>query len=121
MRNWSRIALEWNLANDPTFNPHTPGGCTQCKGAITISGSNFVRNVAYYIIAHASKFVPDGSKRIQSNIEGGIQNVAFLRPDGKKAIVLFNDNNNEVTFNLVYKQSFTLVKMEAKAINTIVF
>ena len=27
MRNWSRVALEWNLANDPSYNPHTPGGC----------------------------------------------------------------------------------------------
>ena len=26
MRNWSRNALEWNLANDPSFGPHTPGG-----------------------------------------------------------------------------------------------
>ncbi|WP_435525100.1 glycoside hydrolase family 30 protein [Chryseobacterium indoltheticum] len=28
MRNWSKIALEWNLANDPEYKPHTPGGCT---------------------------------------------------------------------------------------------
>ena len=28
MRNWSRNALEWNLANNPAFEPHTPGGCT---------------------------------------------------------------------------------------------
>jgi glucosylceramidase len=34
MRNWSRNALEWNVANDASFGPHTPGGCTQCKGAI---------------------------------------------------------------------------------------
>ncbi|MDQ6904372.1 MAG: glucosylceramidase, partial [Bacteroidota bacterium] len=47
MRNWSRVALEWNLANDPTYNPHTPGGCTQCKGALTI-GTSVTRNVGYY-------------------------------------------------------------------------
>lgn len=39
MRNWSRVALEWNLANDPSYGPHTPGGCTECKGALTIDGS----------------------------------------------------------------------------------
>src|SRR5690606_6131901 len=32
MRNWSKVALEWNLANDPAFGPHTPGGCTECLG-----------------------------------------------------------------------------------------
>lgn len=45
MRNWSKIALEWNLANDPSYGPHTPGGCTECKGALTI-GSNVNRNVS---------------------------------------------------------------------------
>lgn len=90
MRNWSKTALEWNLANDPTYGPHTPGGCTQCKGALTIDGSAFTRNVAYYIIAHASKFVPAGSTRIGSNIAGPLQNVAFLRPDGKKVLIVFN-------------------------------
>ncbi len=39
MRNWSKNALEWNLANDPSYGPHTLGGCTECKGALTISGS----------------------------------------------------------------------------------
>jgi len=31
MRNWSRIALEWNLANDPGFNPHTPGAVQNAR------------------------------------------------------------------------------------------
>ncbi len=39
MRNWSKIALEWNLANDAQFQPFTPGRYTQCKGAITINSS----------------------------------------------------------------------------------
>jgi glucosylceramidase len=38
-RNHSKIALEWNLANDPAYKPHTPGGCNQCKGALTIDGN----------------------------------------------------------------------------------
>ncbi|WP_315819466.1 glycoside hydrolase [Paraflavitalea speifideaquila] len=84
-RNWSKTALEWNLANDAGFGPHTPGGCTTCKGALTI-GSTVTRNVAYYIVGHASKFVPAGSVRIGSNISGSLQNVAFLTPTGKKSI-----------------------------------
>jgi glucosylceramidase len=44
-RNWSRIALEWNLAADPNYDPHTPGGCTLCQGALTISGQTISRNV----------------------------------------------------------------------------
>ena len=29
-RNWSRNVLEWNLAADPNYNPHTVGGCGNC-------------------------------------------------------------------------------------------
>ena len=25
-QNWSRNAIEWNLASDPNYEPHTPGG-----------------------------------------------------------------------------------------------
>ena len=32
MRNYSKAALEWNLANDAAFGPHIPGGCTTCLG-----------------------------------------------------------------------------------------
>ena len=90
MRNWSRNALEWNLANDPYFAIHTTGGCNTCKGALTII-SGVTRNVSYYIIAHASKFVPPGSYRIGSNIPGSLHNVAFKRPDGKKVLIVEND------------------------------
>ena len=100
MRNWSKNALEWNLASDPSYNPHTPGGCTECKGAITISGSSIMRNVGYYIIAHASKFIPSGSVRIGSNIFTNLQNVAFKTPDGKKVLIVLNEGTATASFNI---------------------
>jgi glucosylceramidase len=90
MRNWSKVALEWNLANDPSYGPHTIGGCTECKGALTIS-TDVNRNVGYYIVAHASKFVPSGSMRIASTGGGTLQHVAFKTPAGKKVLILEND------------------------------
>ncbi len=121
MRNWSRTALEWNLANDPTYGPHTPGGCTTCKGALTIGNNNITRNVAYYIIAHASKFVPAGSKRIASNVLGSIENVAFITPAGKKVLIAENDGNNAVTFNIRYKEKWVAVSLDAGAVGTFVW
>ena len=100
MNNWSRMALEWNLANDPGFGPHTPGGCTECKGALTIDGSHVKRNVAYYIIAHASQAIPSGSVRIASTEIKGIANVAFKRPDGKIVLILLNDGKAQQRFNI---------------------
>jgi glucosylceramidase len=118
MRNWSRVALEWNLANDPTYNPHTPGGCTECKGAVTINGSNFTRNVGYYIIAHASKFVPAGSIRIGSNIAGTITNVAFKTPAGKKVVIAVNDGTGNVPFNIRFKGKWITTVLPAGGVGT---
>jgi glucosylceramidase len=120
MRNWSRIALEWNLASDPSYNPHTAGGCTECKGALTI-GSSITRNVGYYIIAHASKFVPAGSVRIGSNITGSLQNVAFKTPAGKKVSIVENDGATDVTFNIRFNSKWITTTLPAGAVGTYIW
>lgn len=121
MRNHSKIALEWNLANDPSFGPHTPGGCTQCKGALTINGSEVTKNVAYYIVAHASKFVPAGSTRISSTISGSLTNVAFKTPAGKKVLVMVNEGSSAITFNIRYKGKWAVTSLAAGAVGTYVW
>ena len=121
MRNWSKNALEWNLASDPSYNPHTPGGCTECKGAITISGSSIIRNVGYYIIAHASKFIPSGSVRIGSNIFTNLQNVAFKTPDGKKVLIVLNDATSTASFNIRFNGKWINTSLVAGAVATYVW
>lgn len=120
MRNWSKNALEWNLANDPSYNPHTPGGCTECKGALTING-NVTRNVSYYIIAHASKFIPQGSVRISSNLLTGLSNVAFITPSGQKILLLLNENNSEVNFNIRFNGKWAAANLPAGTVATYVW
>ncbi|MDB4900959.1 MAG: glucan endo,6-beta-glucosidase [Mucilaginibacter sp.] len=108
-RNWSRNVLEWNLASDPNYGPHTSGGCTTCKGALTIGGTSITRNVSYYIIAHASKFVSPGAVRISSNtFSGGIQDVAFKNADGSKVVIALNTGHTSQTFKLKWgSESFS--------------
>jgi glucosylceramidase len=120
MRNWSRIALEWNLANDPAYNPHTPGGCSECKGALTI-GNGISRNPSYYIVAHASKFVPAGSVRMESNIPGNLVNVAFRTPSGQTAVIVENDGSNEETFNIRAGEKWIKTTLTPGAVGTYVF
>lgn len=111
-RNWSRTVLEWNLANDASFGPHTPGGCTTCKGALTIS-SSVTRNVAYYIVAQACKFVPPGSVRISSNVVGSIHNVAFKTPSGKKVLIVLNDGTSTGSFNIRFNGKWVTATLNA--------
>lgn len=120
MRNWSRNALEWNLANDPAYSLHTPGGCSNCKGALTIS-STVYRNVSYYIVAHASRFVLQGSYRVDSNNAGSLYNVAFKRPDGKKVLIVENDGATAQTFNISFKGKWVSPTLDAGAVGTFVW
>jgi len=122
MRNWSKTALEWNLANDPQYGPHTDGGCTECKGAITITDKeNFTRNVAYYIIAHASKFIPADSRRIASTQTKNLSTAAFITPVGKKVLIVQNDSKNEETFTIKYNGKTAAVALSGSSVATYVF
>jgi len=122
MRNWSKTALEWNLANNASFGPHTPGGCTTCKGAITINGgSSYTKNAGYYIIGHASKFVPTGSVRISSNITGNLFNVAFITPAGKRVLIVENDGAAFGIFNIKYNGKWVTTSLDAGSVGTYIW
>lgn len=121
-RNWSRNVLEWNLANDPQFKPHTDGGgCTMCQGALTIDSTTITRNVSYYIIAHASKFVPDGSVRVESTSFSNLPNVAFQTPDGNKILIVLNDSDTDQKFSAKAGNSMIRVQLPAGAVATYKF
>ena len=120
-RNWSRNVLEWNLASGPDMEPHTNGGCTTCLGAVTIGPSTVTRNVSYYIIAHASKFVRPGSVRIASTIAGNLENVAFKTPEGKKILIVLNDGSSTAKFNIRYNGKIVSPTLMAGAVGTFVW
>ena len=120
MRNWSKNALEWNLANDPNYAMHTPGGCNSCKGALTI-GANVSRNVSYFIVAHASKFVPPNSYRIATSNIGSLYNVAFKRPDGKKVLIVENDGSSSQTFNIQFNGRWVSPTLNGGAVGTFIW
>jgi glucosylceramidase len=146
-RNWSKNVILWNLAADPKNDPHTDnGGCSMCQGAITIDGENISRNIAYYTIAHASKFVRPGSVRISSTFTGdktlsltedeerpGIKratviensqvlpNVAFRTPDGKIVIIVVNNTWSANSFRIQYRGQFAGFRLSPGAVGTYVW
>ncbi len=118
--NWSRVALEWNLASDPTYSIHTPGGCTQCLGAVTISGSNFNYNPAWYTIAHAAKFIRPGSVRIASPVISGLVNAAFKTPSGSIILLVENTGTATADFNIRFATKAFAASLNPGAVATYV-
>ena len=121
-RNWSRTVLEWNLAADENQDPHTDrGGCDRCLGAVTIDGNEVTRNPAYYIIAHAAKFVRPGSVRIESNLAESLPNVAFKTPANKIVLIVLNEQKDEKTFNIQFQEKFLTTSLPGGAVGTYVW
>ena len=121
-RNWSRNVLEWNLAADPENKPFTDrGGCPTCQGAVTIDKDNVSRNLAYYSIAHASKFVRPGSVRIASNELPDLSNVAFKTPEGKKVLIVANTGKEATNFNISFNGKMVSATLDKGSVGTYIW
>ena len=92
-RNWARAIALWNLALDEHDGPHT-GGCGNCRGVVTITSTTgmYHRNVEYFALAHASRFVRPGATRIGST--SGIDSISTVgfrnADDGSKVLIVVN-------------------------------
>lgn len=94
--NWSRGTLLWNIALDPKHGPHT-GGCTDCRGVVTIDPAtgSVERNVEYYVLGHASRFVLPGAYRVGIAQRGDdLHAAAFLDPDGSRVAILWRKSGD---------------------------
>jgi glucosylceramidase len=121
-RNWCRNVLLWNLAAGPDFKPYTDrGGCSMCKGAVTIDGNTVSKNLAWYTMAHVSKFVRPGSERIASNFIDSLPNVAFKTSAGKKILIVVNESENSQKFSIRYNGKDAAATLEGKAVGTFVW
>ena len=121
-RHWSRTVLEWNLAANSDWEPHTDrGGCNRCVGAVTIDGNQVTRNPAYYIIAHAAKFVRPGSVRIASSTPPTLPNVAFKTPERRHVLIVLNNSRERQSFNISYGGKVATSLLSGNSVGTFVW
>ena len=122
LQNWSRNVLLWNLAANSKFEPHTDnGGCPICQGAVTIDGNEITRNLAYYAMAHFSKFVRPGSVRIGSSPTATLPNVAFKAPGRKVVLIVVNDGKASQDFDVRYHDKSFKTTLNQGAVGTYVW
>lgn len=98
LRNHARSSLYWNIALDQNHGPRV-GGCTNCRGMITVNTStgSYTKNEDYYAWAHVAKVVRPGAVRVSSSSlgNGNIETVAFRNPDGSLALLALNSNDTQ--------------------------
>ncbi len=104
-RNWSRNVLLWNLAADQSDGPHTKdGGCPVCQGAITLTGNEVTRNLAYYTVAQIAPFARPGAVRIgsESSVANALPNVAYQTPDHHTVLLVANPGDVAKDFHVTF-------------------
>ena len=126
-RNWARSYVLWALATDQNRGPHV-GGCGDCRGLVTIDLTNpakpaVKREVDYYVIGHATKFVLPGAVRIASNEPAGTQlkDVAFRNPNGTVVLYTVNNGSASQDIRIVFHGKTIAAAIPAGAVATFVW
>ncbi|HCK84772.1 MAG TPA: glycosyl hydrolase [Hyphomonadaceae bacterium] len=120
-RHWARGVVLWNIALDEASGPHL-GGCGNCRGVVTIDRrtGHVTRNVEYYVLAHASRFVRPGARRIGSETGvAGLESVAFQNADdGSIALIVLNGASEAREFDIHVGERAFAALMPAGAVAT---
>ena len=92
---------DWNILLDETGGPnHVKNFCFAPVHADTKSGELIYTN-SYFYIGHFSKFIRPGAKRIASSpSRSQLLSVAFINPDGKMSVVVMNQSEKKISYNL---------------------
>ncbi|MCX6261661.1 MAG: glycosyl hydrolase, partial [Bacteroidia bacterium] len=77
---------------------------------------------SYYYIGHFSKFVRPGAKRIISTASRSqLLTTAFINEDGKIAVIVMNQSNQKIVYNLCIGPDVAEVTSLPHSIQTLVF
>lgn len=119
--------IDWCLVLDETGGPSYVNN--SIDSAIVFNATNkseFYKQPIFYVLGHFSKFIPPGSVRIESNLDGyrsnQIEAVAFLCPDETIAIIFYNKSNKLklIEFTDDLRGSYQ-IRLEPKSITSFVF
>jgi glucosylceramidase len=127
-RNWANAVGMWNLALVPGGGPAQAlgYGCAACTGIVTIDPrtQRYTLSRDYWQLAQFSRFVQPGAVRVESPnfvsytlgalrhyqtvITPGLDDVAFVNPDGSRVLFAYNNSPKAIAFAVRWRgSSFT--------------
>jgi glucosylceramidase len=120
MRNWSRCIIAWNLALDESGKPNI--GPFPCGGVVTIDSRTkaVTRSGQYWALAHYSRHVQRSARVLESS--GGppsVSHVAFENPDGRRVVVLTNDDKSDANVRVSAGGGVAQMALPADSVTTL--
>ncbi|XP_028036517.1 lysosomal acid glucosylceramidase-like isoform X2 [Bombyx mandarina] len=117
--------IDWNVCLDKMGGPVLSKTYLDSPVIVDPDAGVFYKQPLFYAMGHFSKFIPKGSKRIQSvekyNCGDPIKHVAFSTPMNTIVVVVFNDKNKEKVVRLKLGYSQAKVLLEKNSIATVEF
>ncbi|PZQ27853.1 MAG: glycosyl hydrolase [Stenotrophomonas acidaminiphila] len=112
---------DWNMLLDEKGGPNHVGNyCFAPLHADTRTGE-LIYTPSYYYIGHFSKFIRPEARRVSTaSSRSTLLATAFVNPDGRLATVVMNPTDKEIAYNFYVGQASAVVKIPARAIQTLV-
>jgi glucosylceramidase len=122
LRNWAQGVQLWNAALDQNYGPKIGNGCQgitgphagqPCMAPVIVDTTSHTYHLTsdYWALAQFSKFIHLGARRIASTTPNtcsdsllplpcGLQDVAFINPDGSQVLVATTDAGQAQTLTV---------------------
>jgi len=120
-KNWCRSVVAWNMATDENGKPNI--GPYPCGGILIINPhtQEVIRSGQYWALAHYSKTIRRGARRIESQCQtANLGHVAFENPGGEKVLVLTNTGPAR-KLDIYQGLNTTAIQLEENSIATLVW
>ncbi|XP_067831900.1 lysosomal acid glucosylceramidase isoform X2 [Heptranchias perlo] len=91
---------DWNIALDLRGGPNWVKNFADSPVIVDSGQDKFYKQPMFYHMAHFSKFVPEGSRRVGLDASAAteLESVAFLRPDGTALVNVLNRTPKDIDF-----------------------
>lgn len=114
--------IDWNMVLDNKGGPNHKNNYCNSPIMLNKRQDDYIKNLTFYYIAHFSKYIHTGSKRLAfTRYTDNIEITAFQNPDNSIAIVLLNKNNSSKEYNLVLDNIVIHDNLDSHAIVTYFF
>jgi len=113
--------VDWNMMLDRQGGPNHVGNWCIAPVIADLQTDEIYITPLYYTLAHFSKFIQPGAKRIQHNLNSEkVMTTALKNPDGSVIVIVFNSNDSPYSLEFELGDGASGVFVPAQSIQTIV-
>lgn len=112
---------DWNILLDEAGGPNHVGNFCFAPVHADTKNSELIYTNSYYYIGHFSKFIRPGAKRIGSSASRSqLLTTSFKNKDGKIAVIVMNQSDKKIDYNLCVGRNAAVVSILPHAIQTLI-